>query len=586
MGKTADASFVTYKQANYAETDLELQEKKEKKLSGLNTKLVPLERVNAHLNVGKHEPAPTEDDNAIENRIDDRGNRALSAHEQRAMVRRSRKGNQSKVSNKLRRLDELRFDAAVDAAAAEAIIDSAQNNCSEGFLEVEGELERTFKVTQSELKREHLDENMARQIYDLKLDQYGPYQAEYNRSGRHSLLFGQAGHIALMDCHNLSLQTEIHLNETIRDACFLQNESMFAVAQKKSVYIYDNAGTEIHQLRDHVDPFKLQYLPYHWLLTSVNRSGYLRYVDTSTGNFVSEHRTKLGPCSVMRQNPSNAVMHLGHGNGVVTLWSPASSQCLVKMLCHRGPVQSLAVDRSGRYMVTGGADSRVKVWDIRTYKLLHDYFSDRPATSIDISQRGLLGVGYGGTVAIWKDALSAKAKSPYMKHRVKGRELHRFRFRPYEDVGVIGHSNGISSIVIPGAGEANFDSYEVNPFQDTKQRNEAEVRSLLDKLSPNMIALDPNAIATLDRDPEAAQAEKRRLAQEADNNKKKKVKNKMRGRNKVGKKLARKRANIIDTNTAKYRDSLKDKKRSEEANATGKDEKTSDVPLALQRFLK
>ena len=571
-----DSSHVAHR-LDYAKTDTELKEKKDRVLSSLKNP----ERVQAYLDIGNSKSLASIKDG------EDLGSRPLTSHEQRAIQRRGKKRNQTVVSHKLRRLEELRFDAAVDAVAASEIIDSAQNNTSQGFLEADGEMERTFKVTQKELKRDHLDENMARQIYDLKLEQYGPYQAEYSRSGRHSLLFGQAGHVALMDCYDLALKTEIHLGETVRDSCFLHNETMFAVAQKKSVFIYDDAGTEIHQLKDHSDPFRLQFLPYHWLLASVGRTGYLRYVDTSTGNFVSEHRSKLGTCSVMRQNPSNAIMHLGHSNGVVTLWSPASSTSLVKMLCHRGPVQSLAIDRSGNYMATGGADRRVKIWDIRTFKLLHDYFSDRPATTLDISQNGLLGVGHGYTTTIWKDSLAMKAKSPYMKHKVTGSSIGRFRFRPYEDVGVIGHSNGISSIVIPGAGEANFDSHEVNPFRDTKQRNEAEVRSLLDKLNPEMISLDPNIIGSLDQDPEAARIERRRLAEEADNNKKakNKTKNKMRGRNKTGKKLARKRANILDKNAAKYRQSKKDDEKSN-IDSSAADDNDKDVPLALQRFLK
>ncbi len=56
-------------------------------------------------------------------------------------------------------------------------------------------------------------------------------------------------------------------------------------------------------------------------------------------------------------------------------------------------------------------------------------------------------------------------------------------FGPYEDVLGIGHSKGVSSIIVPGSGEANFDSFEANPYQSTKQRREAAVHSLLEKVN-------------------------------------------------------------------------------------------------------
>ena len=38
-------------------------------------------------------------------------------------------------------------------------------------------------------------------------------------------------------------------------------------------------------------------------------------------------------------------------------------------------------------------------------------------------------------------------------------------------------------MVIPGAGEANFDTFEVNVFENKKQKREAIIHSLLDKVS-------------------------------------------------------------------------------------------------------
>jgi U3 small nucleolar RNA-associated protein 7 len=185
-----------------------------------------------------------------------------------------------------------------------------------GFLEAEpGTLERTGKVTQKEVVA-NVATSVGEQVYKLDLE-LGPYHVDYTRNGNHMLLAGEKGHIAMMSTRGPQLITEFHVNETVRDACFLHNESLFAVSQRKSLYIYDRDGVELHCLRNHVEPTKLSFLPYHFLLAVASNTGYLKFQDISTGNLVSEHRTRLGACNVMAQNPHNGVMHCGHHNGLV-----------------------------------------------------------------------------------------------------------------------------------------------------------------------------------------------------------------------------------------------------------------------------
>ena len=130
-----------------------------------------------------------------------------------------------------------------------------------------------------------------------------------------------------------------------------------------------------------------------------------------------------------------------------------------------------AVDREGRYMVTAGLDSYIKIWDLRTYSCLHSYCTSQPATSLDISDTNLLAMTVNRSVEVLKDAFTKPSELTYLRHTIRTPNASlssgggvtantRFlassiqavcvKFRPYEDVLAVGHTHGLSTIIVPG----------------------------------------------------------------------------------------------------------------------------------------
>ncbi|CAN6894290.1 unnamed protein product [Brassica oleracea] len=379
------------------------------------------------------------------------------------------------------------------SAKAAAKIEKWLLPASAGYLETDG-LEKTWRVKQTDIAKE-VDILSSRNQYDIVLPDFGPYKLDFTASGRHMLAGGRKGHLALVDMMSMNLIKEIQVRETVRDVAFLHNDQFFAAAQKKYSYIYARDGTELHCLKERGPVARLRFLKNHFLLASVNKIGQLHYQDVTYGDMVASIRTGKGRTDVMEVNPYNGVVALGHSGGTVTMWKPTSQAPLVQMQCHPGPVSSVAFHPNGHLMATSGKERKLKIWDLRKFEevqTIHGFH----AKTLSFSQKGLLAAGTGSFVQVLGD--SSGDYSRYMSHSmVKGYQIEKVMFRPYEDVLGIGHSMGWSSVLIPGSGEPNFDSWVANPFETTKQRREKEVHLLLDKLPPETIMLDPSKIGAM-----------------------------------------------------------------------------------------
>ncbi|KAJ8108364.1 hypothetical protein ONZ43_g6447 [Nemania bipapillata] len=474
-----------------------------------------------------------------------------------------------KLRRNLQALESKNKEAALKAKDAEILLQGTA-----GFLEPENEMERTYKVRQEEIV-ENVSIAMAQKRFDLTLNELGPYVFDYSRNGRELLLGGRKGHIASMDWRTGKLNCEFQVHETVRDVRWLHTNQYMAIAQKRNVYIYDGQGVELHCLNQHRDVAHLEFLPYHFLLATLGLRGFLKYQDVSTGQLVSEIATKLGPPASMAQNPYNAICFTGHGN-----------------VCPATPVFktiNMLTETEGRYMVSTGQDRKMAVWDIRQFRMVNDYYTDQPASSVAISDRGVTAVSWGTRTTMWKDlfqkhaAEQTKVESPYMKFGGQGR-VERLRWCPLEDILGIGHDEGFSSIIVPGAGEPNMDVMEVNPLETVKDRQNREVRSLLNKLQPEMIALDPTFIGNLDlRSEEQRQAEIDLDAKPVDVETE--IRKKARGKNSALSRYLRKQRakNVIDEKRLKVDEIWNEQEQQREQK---KKEKETDMGPALARFAK
>ncbi|KAK4535962.1 hypothetical protein CDCA_CDCA06G1987 [Cyanidium caldarium] len=527
----------------------------------------------------------------------------------------------------LRRTLKQAADAAREAAQRTAATELLHFDADRaGLVQPESELEkRTAHLTQRDIVQcasgyarrgrfildlESYDaaraSNAARKLAQSSssvrsLQQLAPsYRARYSASSRVLLLGGRHnGHVVVLDWRAKRLMApELHLGETVRDVTMLHSDGLFATAQHRYVYIYDAAtGAQIHCLREHAYPQSLAFLRHHLLLLSINEAGVLRYTDVSRGTQAAECSTHLGrPTAYLAVSPYNGVALTGHRNGVVQLWSPAApAEPLAQILAHpsAGGVAAVAADASGRWVVTAGvSDGRVKVWDAR--RLFAPLHTHRPVgggsiTSLDTSQTGMLAAGFSaaGRVTVWRQAGVPDEHHPDAPHRRSepsssiiepvwqtrvghgrsGVAVCSVAFCPYEDVLGIGHSGGFESCLVPGAGASQFDAREPNPFMGKRQRREAEVRALLEKLPPESIALDPNFIGTVERDPRQRQREARRRSHvraqgeedcrgaveeettgggDDQDGAAPRSRRQTRGRNPIGNRLRRRQKNVID----------------------------------------
>lgn len=384
---------------------------------------------------------------------------------------------------------EAKYQQSINFSARSELLLPEQS----GFIEPD-ENEETYQISQEEIVSA-VDISSATKHFDLKLT-CGSYEINYFRNGRNLLIGGEQGHVAALDWVTKDLLCEFNVQESVHDVQWLHMPTMFAVAQKDWVHIYDSQGTQLHCLKKMYRVIKMDFLPYHFLLVGASDIGFISWIDVSIGKMVNNFKMKTQRVMTMKQNPSNAIILTGHTNGTVSMWSPNQNTSLASMLCSGSALRDLAVTDDGAYLATSGVDRTLRIWDLRTFKCLRNFKLRSIPGKIDFSQRNLLAISMGNVVEIYRNPCIEDVETPYLRHRLTS-PARNVQFCNYEDVLGIGHNCGFTSILVPGAGEPNFDAFESNPFMTNSQKREMEVKALLEKISPDLITLDPGILGTI-----------------------------------------------------------------------------------------
>lgn len=391
--------------------------------------------------------------------------------------------------------EQIRKDIEKTRSVANLFISEhnlAQNfhNTHTGFLHLDNN-ENINDITQDIIKSQ-VNQQTYEKAYSIVLEN-GHYKNIHDNTGRFNLLSERRGQLAMFDVKTKHLFFDINLYDRINSATFLHNELFMAVAQRKNLFIYDKKGREVHCIRKHKNVLEMEFLQYHFLLASISDNNLLRYLDTSVGKLVAEIVTDENN-TCLTKNQTDGVIYLGSEKGHVTLWTPNESKYVAKVFCHQSRVSDVQVERFGNYMVTNGNDKQCKVWDIRKmFKPVNVINTKNICKNIKLSQNNVLATTYKDNVIFYKDIDKNKEHEDdhiALRERFVGKNITGLDFCPFEDVLCVSHNRGISNIIVPGAGDPNFDSYEESPYRSKLDRQNIEVRRLLEKVPYKLIHMN------------------------------------------------------------------------------------------------
>ncbi|ORD97182.1 WDR46 [Hepatospora eriocheir] len=313
---------------------------------------------------------------------------------------------------------------------------------------------------------------MGEKAFDLYFDEDDHYRSVYSRDGTYVLCYGSRGYVSSLNVQNMTDSFEKNFDDFIRCGTYLHNENNIAISQKKNLFIYNNSGVEVHCVREIKESNKLEFLPYHFLLACVNKKG-ITYLDTSIGKIVS----KIDCRNEEIVGSMDGVIYLGHNDGTVTLHAPIQDEYLMKIKTGNDLVD---IATSYNYLYTSTSNS-IKQFDLRNYfKELKTI--KKSGGKLATTSKEYISTYRNKNIDVFDTKLN-------LIHNTKLAEsINSVSFNSFEDICVATTRKRVKFLLFPGTADVNFDTREISPFLTKKQKQEREVKMLLEKIPPEMIS--------------------------------------------------------------------------------------------------
>ncbi|ELQ75269.1 WD40-repeat-containing subunit of the 18S rRNA processing complex, partial [Trachipleistophora hominis] len=294
------------------------------------------------------------------------------------------------------------------------------------------------------------------------------WKSSYSLDGRHIILHSRSV-VAAFDCKTLNVFFERTLRN-IETSIFLHNEQYCAIASD-TLFIYNKNGLEVHHLSHERNVRQMVYLPHHFLLVTLSDQPFIRYLDTSMGKEVAKLYIKEPSCGALSRRDDGIVL-VGGTRGVVRFFSPNAKEPLCSLLVNSSKISSIAVKKNNFVC------SSLQGTNFYDFRNLNEPVYRLPKSE-NVSLSHVLAMSYKNRITTFLNG------TEYVKETYQS--INSIEFAPYEDILAVGTKNGLSHMIVPGAGDPNIDFYEDSPFLTKKQRREREIKKLMEKIPSSFI---------------------------------------------------------------------------------------------------